>query len=145
MPGVCASRSHAFVSGHGNTGGYLLNVTTRGENAPLPSPITGTACAKALDGSQLVLLSAASQDDLEDLMFQDVGGMGETRSVYGRTWAWMKGNVSGGAAWVDITDDVALRGGAARLKQIVLNHESVSGMRDVEARRAVNQVLKKYQ
>jgi len=91
----------------------------------------------------LVLFTETPREMLEDLMFQEAGTVGETRSVYGRTWVWMKDDAPGGAAWGDITDDVALRGGAARLKQIVLNHELVSGMRDVEARRAVNRLLKR--
>ena len=142
MPGVCVSKFHAFVGGNTADGCYLLNLATRGENIRLPSSMSGN-CAKSLDGSQLVLFTETPREMLEDLMFQEAGTVGETRSVYGRTWVWMKDDAPGGAAWGDITDDVALRGGAARLKQIVLNHELVSGMRDVEARRAVNRLLKR--
>ena len=138
MPGVCASQSHAFVDGNAGVG-YLLNLATHGENIRLPSSISGN-CAKSLDGSQLVLFTETSREILEEAMIQEEGAVGETRSVYDRTWIWTEGDVPGGAAWVDITANVSLRGGAARLKQVVLNHESVHG-RDLEARRAVNRLV----
>ena len=97
MPGVCASQYHAFVNSEDD--GYLLNLFSRGESVRLPSLITGTTCAKALDGSQLVLFSAASQVDLVDLMFQEAGIVGDTRSVYGQTWIWTEVDDVWGGMW----------------------------------------------